>query len=130
MEVFVSMPFDASAQKVADFVASDLEQAGFAVSTESAGAKPLERRIFDEIGRTDIFIADVSGSNPNVMYELGIASAMGKRIILLVSADKAEKLPFDIASYRVLTYDPTNITALRKRLMRHIEDLQPYTAVK
>ena len=127
MDVFVAMPFGEPAQQAMDSLTSILARAGYAVRTASEGdSDPIARGVLDAIGQTDVFIADVSGSSPNVMYELGYAAAMGKSIILLVSTDALDRLPIDLASYRVLIYDPNNESALRKRLLQHLEDLQPH----
>ena len=60
-------------------------------------------QIQDEIRDADIIIADVSGGNPNVFYELGLAHALDK-FVLLVTQDDYDKLPFDIEGLRVLSY--------------------------
>ncbi len=60
-------------------------------------------QIKDEIRAADIIIADISGGNPNVFYELGLAHAQGK-YTLLVTQDDYSQLPFDIESFRVMSY--------------------------
>jgi hypothetical protein len=60
-------------------------------------------KIKDEIRAADIIIADISGGNPNVFYELGLAHAHEK-FTLLVTQDDYHKLPFDVESFRVLSY--------------------------
>jgi len=47
-------------------------------------------------------IADLSGSNPNVFLELGLAWGLGKPFILLTQ--DREELPFDTKSYHVIEY--------------------------
>ena len=54
------------------------------------------------IGNADVIIADVTGLNPNVFYELGLCHALDKKVIL-ITQDISE-LPFDIRSYRVDEY--------------------------
>ena len=54
------------------------------------------------IYQADVIIADLTGLNPNVFYELGIAHAMDKKVIILTQ-DLSE-LPFDIKSYRAVAY--------------------------
>lgn len=44
--------------------------------------------------RAEIVIADVTGRNPNVLFELGLASAFGKRIVLLSST--RDDIPVDL----------------------------------
>jgi len=66
------------------------------------------------IERSDIFIADITGQNPNVMLELGIAMQLNKNILILTS-DKTNKYPFDIQSVRIETYSS------KEKLVEHID---------
>ncbi len=55
------------------------------------------------IEKCDFFIADVTGTNPNVMLELGVAIQLNKNV-LIVTSDELKKLPFDISGFRVSHY--------------------------
>lgn len=57
------------------------------------------KRIFQD----DLIIADITGSNPNVFYELGVAHTVANKTIMICE-ETGEKLPFDLAAYRVLFY--------------------------
>lgn len=61
-----------------------------------------------------IVIANISGRNPNVFYELGIAHALGKPVILL--AHKDTDVPFDIQSKQIIFYNSND--ELKERLSR------------
>lgn len=50
-----------------------------------------------------IILADLSGKNPNVFYELGLAHALTKPAILVTEA--MEDVPFDLRSLRVIVYE-------------------------
>lgn len=54
--------------------------------------------IVEGIHQADVIIADLTGLNANVFYELGLAHAMNKKVII-ITQDLGE-LPFDIKSYR------------------------------
>jgi len=54
------------------------------------------------IVKSNLIIANINGRNPNVLYELGIAQALDKPIILI--SREPEKLPIDIKSKRFLIY--------------------------
>jgi hypothetical protein len=49
-----------------------------------------------------LIIANISGRNPNVFYELGIAHAMEKTVILV--ANNKHDIPFDIQAKRIVFY--------------------------
>lgn len=51
----------------------------------------------------DIVLADLSGRNPNVFYELGLAHETRTPVILVV--DNMDDVPFDLRALRVLEYD-------------------------
>ncbi|MEW6241061.1 MAG: hypothetical protein AB1564_09675, partial [Chloroflexota bacterium] len=65
--------------------------------------------IIASINHSDLIVADLTGSNPNVYYELGIAHAFGRPVILLTQS--VSDLPFDLRSYRVLQYN-THFSAI------------------
>lgn len=64
----------------------------------------IDKRLLDSIRKCEIFIADVTGSNPNVLYEVAFAEGCNKPSILMKEeTDKAE-LPFDMDKRQYLPY--------------------------
>src|SRR5262245_6682636 len=57
---------------------------------------PIIRDIWTMTRNAKILLADVSGTNPNVFYELGLAHAIGKPVVI-VSRSLAD-VPFDLRS--------------------------------
>ena len=53
-----------------------------------------------------VILADLFGKNPNVFYELGLAHALKKPVVLVSSNDK--DVPFDLQHIRVIYYDVTD----------------------
>ena len=82
--------------------------------------------IVEGIYSADIIIADLTGLNPNVFYELGLAHAMNKNVIIITQ--NISELPFDIKSYRANEYSmkfnkmPDLINKLRDLLNRSMTD--------
>jgi len=66
----------------------------------------LHRAIIQDIvsliDRAAIVICDCTGRNPNVFYEIGIADALGKEVILITQ--HADDVPFDLRHLRYITY--------------------------
>ena len=60
--------------------------------------------IIQPIYESDIVIADLTGLNPNVMYELGLAHSFNKKTIV-ITKDDLSQLPFDLKQYRAKDYD-------------------------
>lgn len=70
-----------------------------------------------------IVLADLTGNNPNVFYELGWSHAIAKPVILLT--DSIENLPFDLRALRVIKYDkniPNWSDTLRAMITRAINE--------
>lgn len=61
--------------------------------------------IIKEIDDSDICIVDITGLNPNVMFELGIRYARKMSTTILICQDDT-KIPFDFQNQRVLFYTP------------------------
>ncbi|HEX8098721.1 MAG TPA: hypothetical protein VF660_00790 [Actinomycetota bacterium] len=53
--------------------------------------------------RAKLLLADLTGKNPNVFYELGLAHALGKPAILV--AESMDDIPFDLRALRIIVYD-------------------------
>ena len=86
--------------------------------------------IVEGIHQADVIIADLTGLNANVFYELGLAHAINKKVII-ITQDLGE-LPFDIKSYRANEYSlqfnklPKLIEELKKLLVGAIDNSVKY----
>ncbi|MFJ6129983.1 hypothetical protein ACIQKE_33440 [Streptomyces griseoviridis] len=69
-----------------------------------AHAGDINEQICRHVVESDLVVADVTGGNPNVMYELGLRHITGKPTIHI---GEAGQLPFDIASIRTIRYQRT-----------------------
>jgi hypothetical protein len=69
---------------------------------EFTGSNVIMEDVRRAITAANLVIADLSGRNPNVFYELGYAHALGKDV-LLITQDIRE-LPFDVRHYRCCGY--------------------------
>lgn len=59
-------------------------------------------RIYNQISKADLVVADLSERNANVFYEVGYAHALGKTTVLLTRS--AEDIPFDLKHYPHIIY--------------------------
>lgn len=64
---------------------------------------PVLDKIDTMIRSADALVADCSGRNPNVFYELGMAHALEKKVILITS-DEIAQAPSDIRHYEFIKY--------------------------
>lgn len=86
----------------------------------------ISEQMFEAIFGSDLCIVVLTYANPNVYYELAVAQAACRPVIMLI--EKKQPLPFDIKDFRVLEYD-LSITAYTeqtyiKRLAQMLEKLQ------
>ena len=82
---------------------------------EKAGLKPVRAdadifgtgKIMDQvwsgINAAKVLVAELTSRNPNVFYELGLAHALKKPVVLVSS--KEDDVPFDLQHIRVIYYD-------------------------
>lgn len=78
------------------------EQYNFTNAGDLDNQQNILQDIVEGIYNADVIIADLTGLNANVFYELGLAHAMNKKVII-ITQDIGE-LPFDIKSYRANQY--------------------------
>jgi hypothetical protein len=117
---FVLMPFSDAF--------SDIYQIGIKEACMNAGAycervdeqifhdKILDR-VYNQIAKADLVIADMTGRNPNVFYEVGYAHALGKLTILLTQS--ADDIPFDLRPFPHIMYG-AKLSVLREQLERKV----------
>lgn len=60
-------------------------------------------QVWQGINAAKVLVAELTSRNPNVFYELGLAHAL-KKPVVLISA-KEEDVPFDLQHIRVIYYD-------------------------
>jgi tetratricopeptide (TPR) repeat protein len=79
--------------------------------------------IWQAINSARIIIADLTGKNPNVFYELGLAHALGKPTLIL--SESLDDVPFDIRHLRIIRYEPSGRIpgALRRRISDALREM-------
>jgi nucleoside 2-deoxyribosyltransferase len=93
-------------------------------------------KIVGYIQEADVLIADCSGRNPNVFYEMGIAHALAKPVILITS-DPIEDAPTDVRAFEFIRYELDDHVgfiekldrALNELVMREFEELYEKVAI-
>lgn len=104
-DVFVLMPFSESLRPVYDDhlkkVTSELKLSA-ARADDFFSAHSVMADVWSGIFFAKVIIADCTGRNPNVFYEIGLAHALGKPVILITQ--EAEDVPFDVRHIRYIQY--------------------------
>lgn len=84
--------------------------------------------IWNEIRQCDAVVADITNSNPNVFYELGIAHSLDKPTVLVVfdpNDGTPIEVPFNISVQRVLPYATRDV--LKNKVSEHLDHLRKIT---
>lgn len=107
-----------------DFITIRSAVSGLAFECIRGDEKQFKGDIFPEMLRyivqSKIIVANINGRNPNVLYELGIAQALDKNVILI--SKEPHNLPIDVQSQRFLIYSDSE--DLYKKLQIEIKNLR------
>jgi hypothetical protein len=86
----------------------------FVPAIKEAGLEPVRadelfstgsviEQIWEQISRAKVLLADLTGKNANVFYELGLSHAANKPVVF--TTGQLEDVPFDLRHLRVAVYD-------------------------
>jgi hypothetical protein len=123
---FVAMPFHELYKAEYDLVIKPaIELAGLTCirGDEIYSEQPIIGDIWSSIRKARLVVAELTSRNPNVMYEIGLAHAIGKPIIFLTRNKK--DVPFDLQLLRYMEYDinyPRWGDELCTKLARYIKE--------
>ncbi|CAG0994027.1 hypothetical protein METP3_02830 [Methanosarcinales archaeon] len=102
--IFVLMPFNPEFDATYNVIKRVSEEAGFRClrGDEEKTSGDILPHILQLIVKSRLIIANITGRNSNVFYELGIAHSIGKEVMLI--SETVEDMPFDISHIRILTF--------------------------
>lgn len=110
-DVFMIMPFAAEfAPLYTDIVRPLVQELGLTITRgdefNSARGVVMEE-VWSALNNCKFVVAEITGGNDNVFYELGIAHTLNKPAILITQAENAQAVPFDIRHLRYIRYANT-----------------------
>lgn len=83
----------------------------------------INDRVIKSVYDSDLVIANLTGLNPNVMFELAIRYSFGKPVIVI--AEEGTKLPFDIIDENTIFYinDPSGAADLKDKIAKFVGEI-------
>ncbi len=102
-----------------------LNPLGFGVGRADHMAQPgsITSLVIEKVISSDLVVADLTGRNPNVYYELALRHAVQRPYIQLIDS-RETSLPFDIKDESTIAFDITNLRSVdqcKDQLRRHVE---------
>ena len=118
-DVFVLMPF---AQQLAPIYENHIKEVASALDLSVSraddffAANSIVSDIWAAIYGSRVVIADCTGLNPNVFYEIGISHTVGRPTILI--SQSIDDVPFDLRHIRCIVYEytPRGMTTFNEAL--------------
>ena len=125
--VAVMMPFDTEYDAVYDAIKKAVSDAGLYCQRvdDIWDSDHIMADVASLLWRAEVVVADLTGRNPNVFYEVGLAHALPRKTVMLTQ--NSSDVPFDLRSIRYLRYDMDDVINhdgfdlkrdLKKRLQR------------
>lgn len=133
-DCFVIMPFSSSTTQTEEgwteifenFFVPAWNEFGVNCTRAQAPRGSITKDIIEKLYSASIVFADLTDSNPNVMYELGVRHTFKKPSVMVKT--KASSIPFDVNDYKVFeySYTPKGLKDLKKHLNEVIGDIQKF----
>ena len=86
----------------------------------------ITKDVIEKLYSASVVFADLTDSNPNVMYELGVRHTFKKPSVMVKA--KGSEIPFDVNDYNVFEYEytPKGLNDLKNHLISVIEDIRKF----
>jgi hypothetical protein len=86
----------------------------------------ITSQVLQAVQDAALVVADLTGHNPNVFYELAVRHAMEKPVIHLIDR-RLSKIPFDVGGFRTIEFDLTDLDSIEstvEQLAKQAEQAQ------
>lgn len=85
----------------------------------------ITSQVIQHLVDDDLVIADLSGKNPNVFYELAVRHTVKKPVVQIIQSD--ESIPFDVAPTRTIHVDHRDLDSVanaKEELIKQIRSVE------
>lgn len=119
---FLLMPFIREMRSVHAAVKEICENLGIKCTRadDIYSQRPIFASILDSIISSEIIISDLTGKNPNVFYETGIAHSVREPQSVILVAQSLDDVPFDLRHLPIVLYRMENLEKFEVELESRI----------
>jgi hypothetical protein len=85
----------------------------------------ITSQVIQHVVADPLVVADLTGRNPNVFYELALRHAIKKPVVQIIQAN--EQIPFDVAATRTVQLDHHDLDSVahaKQEIIRHIKSVE------
>ena len=116
------MPFEKEFEPIYEAIKAACTELSFEARRvdEIYGPSRIKDDIYSTIVQSHVVISDLTGRNPNVLYETGLAHASNRDVIMIVQNE--DDVPFDLRDIRFVTYlaNREGIGQLKEKLVKSL----------
>lgn len=122
----VLMPFHARwSSAVHAAIAKALSSVGMRCTRgDELAGRTVMADVWRSICESGLVIADLTDSNANVTYELGLVDGIGQAAVLICQSPNPDSLPFDFLGQRLVVYSVDRLDDLERELVNRIRTLR------
>ncbi len=123
-QCFFAMPFSAEYTNLYDTLVLYMENSGYKcvrVDNNLSASVPIINLILNGIATSQYIIVDISETNANVFYELGITHTIKDFENVFIIKEQSKNTPFDIQHLQYIPYDKNNLKALAFELLKRLK---------
>jgi hypothetical protein len=113
---FLAMPTKSWLPSVQRTIEAAAPSFNCVLSVDNAAPGDIMNRVWQDIRRSEVIVADLTGQNANVFYEMGLAHALGKTIIM-IKQEATPPVPFDLSRHKYKEYNLANLPELETWLL-------------
>jgi hypothetical protein len=132
-DVFVLMPFDVARRTLYErHICAVTKRLNVSIgrADDLFNNHMIMKDVWSGICNCQVVIADCTGRNPNVFYEIGMAHTVGKPVILI--SERPDDVPFDLRALRYIEFatDKSGIRRFEQRLEETLRTVLSNSSMK
>lgn len=123
-QCFFAMPFSTEYKNLYDTLSMYLHNEGYKcirVDNNLSASVPIINLILKGIATSQFVIVDISETNANVFYELGITHTIKDYENVFIIKEKDSSTPFDIQHLQYISYDKNDLKQLAEKLLERLK---------